>query len=513
MYKLTRAFLTDQLKVAGLEGVDPRDIKIYGQRGGMLPETTNEFPADDLSEQAITIEGEADGSFDGNDFILLYAEGSDERSYDQVTDRFAFTKNIYTTTNSYFLQLGSAGRGRRVTPLAAAAGGTATDTYDALYHFEEDRYNVLHEIGGNNHGSGQSWFGEFFKVSREKNYPGLASIPGVVTEEPLQVRARMALRSNAVSRFFVEINGQEITSLNVGAVSFGAEEQSAAVIPAELVGSVTLATEQVNARVSYPFPAGAQQSEAWLDWIQLRARRRLIFGGQDQFSFRDTRTAGQAAVSFRLPDAPANTRVWRVDGPDVRQATLEAGAFSAPAGGTLFEYVAFRPDAALLSPTAIGRVENQNLHAIGEADMIIVTHKDFLTQAEVLATHRREHNGFTVQVVTTQQIYNEFSSGRDDAAAIRNFVRMVYGRDPGLKYLLLFGDGSFDHRNIYGLGTNFIPVYEYQAAFTQVKSFPADDFFGILDTAYAGQPLAPRRQYRGRQASRKIRRRVRSDGR
>ncbi len=491
VYKLTRAFLADQLRVTGLEGVDPRDIKLFGQRGGMLPETTNDMPPDDLLEQAIAIEGEGDGSFDGNDFILLYAEGPDERRYDALTDRFSYTKNIYTTSNSYFLQVGTPGRGRRVANLGGAAGGTTTETYDALYRFEEDRYNILHEVGGNSHGSGQSWFGEFFKVSREKNYPGLVSIPGVVTEEPVQVRARMALRSTATSRFLVEINGQEITSLNVGAVTIGAEEQSPAVIPAELVGSASLTSERVNAKVSYPFPAGARQSEGWLDWIQLRARRRLTFGGQDQFAFRDTRTANQSTVTYRLTDAPATVRVWRVDGPDVRQASLNAGSFSAPAGGTLFEYVAFRPEADLLTPTAVGPIENQNLHAIGAADMIIVTHKDFLTQAEALAAHRREHNGFTVQLVTTQQIYNEFSSGRDDAAAIRNFVRMVYERDPRLRYLLLFGDGSFDHRNIYGLGTNFIPAYEYQSAFTQVKSFPADDFFGIMTPAFEGQALGP----------------------
>ncbi len=491
VYKLTRAFLTDQLRVTGLDGVDPRDIKIYGQRGGMLPETTNDFPPDDLLEQAIAIEGEEDGSFDGNDFILLHAEGPDERRYDKVTNRFTLSKNVYTTSNSYFLQIGTPGRGRRVSPLASAVEGSATDAYDALYHFEEDRYNILHEVGGNSHGSGQSWFGEFFKVAREKSFPGLFTIPGIVTEEPAQVRARMALRSSTSSRFFVEINGQELGSLNVGSVVIGREEQSPAVVLGELVGSVALSGEQVSAKVIYPFPAGADRSEGWLDWLELRVRRRLTLGGQEQFSFRDTRTADQATVTYRFTGAPANLRVWRVDGPDVRQPTLSGGSFSAPAGGTLYEYVAFRPDAGLLTPAAVGPVENQNLHAIAGADMVIVTHRDFLSQAETLAAHRREHNGFTVQVVTTQQIYNEFSSGRDDAAAIRNFVRMVYERDPSLRYLLLFGDGSFDHRNIYKLGTNFIPVYQHQGAFTQVKSFPADDFFGIIDTAFAGQPLGP----------------------
>ncbi|MBB4080177.1 hypothetical protein GGR28_002807 [Lewinella aquimaris] len=491
MYKLTRDFLANELKVSGLENVDPRDIKVYGQRGGMLPEINNITPPDDLYEQAITIEGEGDGRFDGGDFILLYAEGPDERSYEALTDRFTFTKNIYTDKNYYFLQIGTAGRGKRVSTLPSATGGTAVDSYDALFRFEEDRYNVLHEIGGNSHGSGQSWFGEFFKVSRDRNYPNLASFPDVVATEPLRVRARMGLRTEASSRFFLEVNGQELSSFGASPVVFGAQEQRSAVIPTELVGSVNQATERVDVKLSYPNQAGSGQSEGWLDWIQLRARRRLSFAGQNQFSFRDTRTIDQISVTFRLLNPPTGARVWRVDGPDVRQAELSGDSFSAPAGGTLFEYVAFLPGAALLTPTAIGRVENQNLHAIDRADMIIVAHKDFLPQAEVLAEHRRTHNGYTTHLVTTQQIYNEFSSGRDDAAAIRNFVRMVYERDPGLKHLLLFGDGSFDHRNIYKLGSNFIPVYEHQGAFTEVKSFPADDFFGIMLPAASDQPLGP----------------------
>ena len=492
MYKLTRAFLTDQLRVNGLDGVDPRDIKVYGQVGGMLPETNNELLFDDLTEQAIQIEGEDDGSFDGGDYILLYAEGPDRRSYDPGSDRFGYEKNIYTDRNYYFLQLGTGGRGRRVSPLPAASGGTVVDSYDALYRFEEDRENILHELGGNSHGSGKEWFGEFLRANRTQRFSDFATIPDLVTTEPATLRARMALRSSAASRFFVEVDGQELSSNTVSRINFGAQEQSAAANIAELTGTVALTDERVSIEVNYPVPAGADRSEGWLDWVELRARRQLSFGGQTQFTFRDTRSRDASSVSFQLLDPPSDVQVWRVDSSEAQSANLQNGRFTAAAGGRLYEYVAFRSGASLLSPEAIGRVEPQNLHGVAAADMIIVTHPDFLVQAEQLAAHRRSHNGYRVALVTTQQVYNEFSSGRDDPAAIRNFARMVYDRDPAaLRYLLLFGDGSFDHRNIYGLGDNFIPTYQYQGAFTEVRSFPADDFFGIMADAVAGQPLGP----------------------
>ncbi len=94
-------------------------------------------------------------------------------------------------------------------------------------------------------------------------------------------------------------------------------------------------------------------------------------------------------------------------------------------------------------------------------------------------------------VATTDQVYHEFSSGKQDPAAIRNFAKMLYERDSRFRYLLLVGDGSFDHRNIYGLGSNFIPVYEHQGTFNEVSDFPADDFFGIFTASPNRQPLDP----------------------
>jgi hypothetical protein len=491
VYKLDRNFLVNELRIGGLEGLDPRDIKIYGQGPGMLPETNNEMPPDDLTERAIRIRGEEDGRFDGDDYILLYANGPDEMTYSATSDRFRYQKHIYSETNSYYLQIGTPGRGRRITALPTTSGGTVTDSYDDVAHLERDRQNVLHELDGNSHGSGPVWFGDYFQRNREQNFPGAATFPDPVAEEPLRVYASMALRAPVRSQYLVEVNGEEVTSFVGASVRIGAQELSPAVRRTDLAGSVDLNRERVDVKVIYPNPAGAQQSEAWLDYVQLRARRRLTFGNRSQYMFRDTRTLDDPAVRFDLQEASPDTRVWRIDGADVREAVLSEGSFTAPANGRLYEYVAFRENDRLLTPEAVGRVEQQNLHATERADMIIVSHPDFLAQAERLAEHRRSHNGFRVSLVTTEQIYNEFSGGKDDAAAIRNFVRMVYERDANLRYLLLFGDGSFDHRNIYGLGTAFIPTYQYQDQFTEVESFPSDDFFGIVLPAAGTQALGP----------------------
>jgi hypothetical protein len=492
VHKLTRSFLVDELKI-NLDGVDPRNIAIYGQPGGgKLPETTNVDAPDDLSEVAITIEGENDGNFDGGDFILFHAQGPDKLTYAESADRFDYEKNIYATTNSYFLRVGGA-RGRRVTALPAAAGGAVTDSYDAVYHFEEDKFNILHDIGGNSHGSGQSWWGDLFKGSREREYRDLFRVPDFIAGAPARLRARMALRTEgASSRFLIEVGDQIVNSSTASSIVFGRQEQSSAAIPTLLTADIQLPQENVTIKLEYPFPGGASASEGYLDWIQLRARRRLSFSGLDQFDFRDTPSRNQAAVTYQFSGTiPADATIWRVDGLDVRAASLSNNNFTAVAAGNLFEYTAFRSTTGLLTPRAAGPVANQNLHAVTDAEMIIVAHPNFIEQAQDLAEHRRAHSGLNVVVATTRQVYNEFSGGRDDVAAIRNLTRMIFERSANLRYVLLFGDGSFDHRNVLSLGTNFVPVFQHDGRLTEVNSFPADDFFGILGPASNGQPLEP----------------------
>ncbi|OAV44162.1 type IX secretion system sortase PorU [Lewinella sp. 4G2] len=490
VHKLSRSFLTETLG-ANLDGVDPRNIAIYGQPvSGKLPETTNIAPPDDLTEMAISIEGESDGSFDGGDFILFHALGPDARTYDTVLDRFSYEKNIYSTRNYYYLRVGGS-RGRRVGNLASASNGTPASSYDALYHFEEDENNILHELPGNAHGSGQTWYGEFFKVAREKNYNNLFSVPGLEPGSTARLTVEMGLRTEVNSRFSAVVEGQRLQSSSASRVFIGEQEQSPAIRPARISSTLTLNDENVSVLIDYPIPAGAGTSEAYLDYISLRARRRLAFAGLDQFGFRSTETRNAAATQFNLNDLPSDARVWRVDGADVRAATLNGNSFTASNDNRLNEYVAFRANAGLLQPVGGEAVENQDLHGVTGADMVIITHPEFLSQAEELADHRRSFNGHRVVVATTAQVYNEFSSGRDDAGALRNFARMIHERDPNFRYLLLFGDGSFDHRNILGLGTNFVPAYEHDGLPTEVASFPADDFYGIFGPATNGQPLEP----------------------
>ncbi|OYT17938.1 MAG: hypothetical protein B7C24_00235, partial [Bacteroidetes bacterium 4572_77] len=148
----------------------------------------------------------------------------------------------------------------------------------------------------------------------------------------------------------------------------------------------------------------------------------------------------------------------------------------------LKEFIAFNPN-DLPRPSYVEAVENQNLHAEINHDYIIITHPNFLSQAEELAQFHRDNSGLDVFVTTLQPIYNEFSSGRQDIGGIRDFVKSVYDNSASnkrLKYLLLFGDASIDYLGRLPNNENFVPTWESYNSLDPINSIASDDFFGCL---------------------------------
>ena len=102
----------------------------------------------------------------------------------------------------------------------------------------------------------------------------------------------------------------------------------------------------------------------------------------------------------------------------------------------------------------------------------------------------------TVNIATTDQIYNEFSSGKQDLIAIRSYLRWLYDRaeteDDMPDNVLLFGDASFDYKGI-GVASNrysdqnFVPTFQSEYSFKLGPSYCTDDFIAYLDASEGAQ--------------------------
>jgi hypothetical protein len=115
------------------------------------------------------------------------------------------------------------------------------------------------------------------------------------------------------------------------------------------------------------------------------------------------------------------------------------------------------------SPEFIEKVSNQDLHGMDDNELIIIAYPAFFDEAKRLADFHRTHDDISTFVVTPQTIYNEFSAGRQDITAIRDFMKMLYDRPlsgNSINYLLMFGDASFDYKDREENNTNFVPTWE-----------------------------------------------------
>ena len=469
IYKIDKTFLEScGILTAGL---NPNTINIFGNGEGILPESNAVFRSDDLVKNAIFVSGDTDGSFDANDFILFYGWGPDRMVLNN--QQFINQKNIYSDQSYYFININ-----QNDTPLRITSENSlltpATSSVQSFSHFESYEKDLVNLVGG-----GQRWYGELFDVDLSQTFN--FSVPNIETSAPVKLRVSYATNSksgtsNTISTF---VNGTQLSSTNVPTV---ANDYFFTEISTQFNSTNSIVPLTINFTRSNP------SNLIYLDRIFLNARRQLKAVG-NQFNFRDIPSVGLGAISeFTVSNLNATGFVWDVT--NRQQPKNITGTFNASnfvfrvATDTLREFVASN-GSVFYSPEKIGNVAYQNLHGLEQADYLIVTHKDFISQAERLANLHRA-KGLSVHVATTEQIFNEFSSGMQDPTAIRFFAKMFYDRGVSAietrpKYMLLFGDGTYDPKNRVTNNNNYILTYQYLAAENHLDALVSDDYYALLD--------------------------------
>jgi len=484
MYKLTYDFLKTELGIDNLDNIDPQKIQVLGNGGGMLAELNDIDRIDDLEENAVFIRGENDGSFDSDDYILFYGEGPGKWSFNASTNAFAYQKNIYTDHKFYFIKIGT-DDGKRVENQASVNGTTyTTSSFDAFTHFEDDQRNPLHDWSGAQ-GSGKLFVGDLYSLVTERSYNNLFSFDNLDVGEDAILTGAFVSRSSTSTNFKVTTSGQEFTSTSISSVQLDQGEDTFA-----RTGSMIETFQPTNGTFSFTVKySGTGESEGWLDYLGLNVRQKLQMTGS-QLRFTDKKTLDYPSSTFELSNAEGVT-IWDVTNPlfAFSQSATEGNVKSFGAETNILKrFIAFKASDNLFTAEAVGKIENQNLHGLDNIDMVIVYRKNFEEVAEKMREHRATFSNLVVEKIRLDQIYNEFSGGAQDICAIRDFSKMLHERSNQFKFLLLFGDGSFDYRNIKDLNTstdgevfhNLIPPYETNQSLHPINAYPSDDFFGLL---------------------------------
>jgi hypothetical protein len=477
VYKIDRALF----KKMGFDPsqVNPQKIKIYGNEGGMLPQANSAARPVDLIENAIHVEGEGDGVFNTDDYILFYAQGPHKISFIESKEIFQYEKNLYADQNYYFITVGEL-NGKRITTSDNIPGSfPVVNQFENFVYHELEQYNHLK--------SGREWFGERFNPA---------------TELILKFDLSNVVENSVVTLVsdVVTINmGNSFQPISIGSTSFNllvngnpAGQQTIVPIPyleyglkgrhnrdtLTLNATTVLAPGKTSQEIKYQYNKSATgTSYGYLDFCLLQVTQELALYGH-QTSFRSLISLDNPVSKYEIEETSAETRVWDISTPN--EPLLQLSSFSsgktsfASVSSVLKEFIAF---SSAPSPELIGAVPNQNIRDIAVPDFLIVTHPDFKTEAVRLATHRNAVNGLSATVVTTTEVYNEFSSGRQDVTAIRDFVKSLNEKSPGtLKALLLFGKGSYNYGNI-----SLVPTYESRSSLHPLTTYSSDDYFSFLD--------------------------------
>lgn len=453
-------------------------IRLFGNGGQPLSEANAGEWIDDLAENAIYIEDGGDGILNGSDYILFFAPGPHRWLKDSVNHRFTHQKNLYSERSFYFITIGNNGRRVALSPLQTTPTATV-NSFSGRYFHELDTVNFL--------SSGKEWYGEEFADmpgrTLMRNFP--IPLANIITGSSLEVRSQVVARSiGSASQFQVLINNNQAGQVPVLPVGAGIYD-----LFAREALSQFSAPAAANNTITFQFSPGSVNAQGWLNWFEVFTRQQLSMAGVHQLLFRDWQTVGNNSAEFRIAQAPSAMQVWDVTDPltpSRMQGSVTGSEYRFVNDcSRLREYVAFN-QGGLPTPSAIGRVSNQDLHGSAAVDYIIVTHPPFLAQAQRIAALHQQRSGLRTLVVTTEQVYHEFGSGSPDPVAIRDFVKMFYdrhGADPANRprYLLLFGDGSFDYKNRLTPNTNFVPAWENDISLDVLSTYASDDFYGFLD--------------------------------
>ena len=466
-YKISYSQLVDM--GLDVENLDPRKLAIYGNSlNGMLPQANNAFRPNDLIENRIQVIGESDGSLDLEDYLLFFGKSSDHLSYDSLLDQFEFERNIYSDTAFYFLTIKDE-NGLRMQSVQSPVNEVTTVTSFKYFQSHELESNTIIN-------SGRQWFGE--RLTTGKRNESISYVgEQMVTGSELKLYVSVLSRSVGASSFDFSINSQNLGSITMDPISSStyATQADVKMDTFSIASSAISNSENLVLNVQFNESSVA---DGYLDYAHLIYEKNLDLSNQAAIWFKRT---GERAYSISGIDE--SIQVWDVSNPtgiSTISGGILDGTYKFAISDASFSFFAFKEN-QLLDPIYISKVANQNLHGMPTAEGIIITHPDFIESAQKLANFRLANDGMLVEVVTVDQVYNEFSSGAQDVSALRDFLKFQYDKYGALKYVLLFGDCSFDYKNRSLKQTNYIPVYESRNSLHRLWSYSSDDYFGFME--------------------------------
>ncbi len=440
-------------------GLPSKWIKIYGNGGFELPADPGRRAPLGLKECAIYISDGEDGNFGPGDWLIFYGRGAGGWQVDTTTQTVRYAMNHYSLRNVYWLVIDPAGSGKRMERFHIEQPAEQTLQSTAIrQHLEPEKFIFGNAIFP---GSGVDWYGYTLDGNTRIGFTFYTA--GMDTTKPIYLSGRIVNSTyRTTPRIFVKFNNVNIGDFSPEAYTSLGEWKFQ--IPNSIIneGANNIVFEQV----------GASNAQSLFDWIEL-----AYFGLLDRPRITESEVGENTVVEYRtlnLSDA------WFFDITDHNNVAMErrpsVNIIQSQIKRRLMVVspVDFKPIRSIISKYTLPNTDVPNLWSeANRADVVLITPDAFFGNLKPLVEHLRRRTPSLAGVrIPVSQIYNYFSGGLKDPAAIRNllhYTKDYWASHP--RYVIFCGDGDYNYRDIgRTYQPDLLPPYESGALCT-------DDWF------------------------------------
>jgi hypothetical protein len=473
----------DELRRAGIStSADAaRTIKVFGNGSQPLSEVQTGCEQRTLVEQPIIVRTTSSGEID---HILFYAQGI--RGWSTTSSGVEHVLHPYTTSGGYLVAL-SPSPGLRAQPESVPATPVINrpQTVTSAVVFEEELVSPY------NSGSGRRWYGRSFEQTTP--YTVTTPLPGLARTGTVYYRAAVGSRSSASGAMTVSENGKQVAQRVLARNGFYMDAYCGRT---EGVFAASQIASDDRSLVRFSYTSTDKSASGFLDWLEIHYPRAPLANNGELMFWSDSTLSGTTEYDVNgFSGTPIGFDVTDPHRPVLLEnVTGTGGMFTLRLDlerGTPHRFFV----ASATRSASLQRITYSNLRSSpANVDMIVITHPELKESALQYAAYRTANDGLTITVVTTEEIFNEFSYGMQDPTAIRDYLaRAALTWTTPAQYVLLWGDGHFDYKGITTQATNFVIPYESDEPDDNnygLYTHTTDDYFARIEGENATPDLA-----------------------
>ncbi|MFC3161171.1 hypothetical protein ACFOEQ_24470 [Chryseobacterium arachidis] len=331
IFKITKQFLQDN----GINpsSVNPKNFRIYGNGGIMLPEHNQDVKYSALQENAIQVVGEDDGVWNDNDYALFYAQGPNGYNLYNTSNGNGFkrretrtyatenVKNIYEDYSYYYINFDK-GPGKRVQPVDVNLPTTPLIT-------RFDNYQVINNDQKNLMKVGRTWV-EDTPFITDKAVSFTTASP-IQAGDAIRYKAQVIGYKSQKNKLTYDINTQNPVPFTVPEPDQGSTYEFH---PMTYQGIITgLSGNQITFNLK-PDITLNPNGTFYPDYFEVQYKDNLNFNGT-QMSFRDFSlvSGSNTNYGFSMTNAASAEQIW-----DVTDITNANRRVNKAAGNTTFNF-------------------------------------------------------------------------------------------------------------------------------------------------------------------------------